>query len=210
VEYTRLDPDGLSFATNTSLNPRKNGCGALAVGKLVDWSHSRAYGLGLNGIYLNLKGRERDGIVDPADRDALLREISEKLLAVRDPADGKPVIKRVYRADEVYAGPYAASAPDLIVGYYRGYRASWATTQGDLEEQVLSDNDSAWSADHCIAADEVPGVLFSNRPIDREDPALVDLAPTILNVFGMATPPEMTGRSVFGSAGTAIGSATKE
>lgn len=168
-----------------------------SAGKLVDWSKTRAYGMGLNGLYVNLKGRERDGIVDPGERDALLKEIAAKLLAYRDPADGKPVVKHAYRAEEVYKGPFANSGPDLIIGYYRGFRASWATTQGDLEDQIISDNDSAWSADHCIAADEVPGVLFSNRSIARESPALTDVAPTVLELFGITTPQDMTGRSVF-------------
>ena len=94
-------------------------------GEYVDWRITRAYGLGLNGLYLNLRTRERDGIVSPSDRDALLEELTEKLLALRDPLDGEPVIAKVYRSDDVYAGPRADTAPDLIIGYNRGYRASW-------------------------------------------------------------------------------------
>ncbi len=172
-------------------------------GRPIDWSRTKAYGLGLNGLYLNLKGRERDGIVEPSQRDALIEEISRKLLDVRDPANGQPVIARVYRADDVYAGPHAADGPDLIVGYHRGYRASWGTTLGDMPDEVIADNDSAWSADHCIAAEEVPGVLFSNRPIARESPLLVDVAPTILGLYGMETPSSMSGRSVFISENSA-------
>lgn len=171
------------------LNPRR--------GRLVDWSKTRGYGLGLNGLYLNLQGRERDGIVSAADRGALLDELTRKLMDIRDPLDDKPVIAEVYRADEVYSGPHAAEAPDLIVGYHRGYRASWGTTLGDVEEQVIFKNDSAWSADHCIAAGLVPGVVFSNKPIVREAPSLVDLAPTILEEFGVSPPPAMIGGSLF-------------
>jgi len=176
-------------------------------GALVDWKQTRAYALGLNGLYINLRGRERDGIVTQRDRAALMQEISDKLLAVRDPVNGKPVVKEVYRADKVYAGPWAnplvspdgspPATPDLIVGYYRGYRASWATTLGDIPEKVIEDNDSAWSADHCVAADEVPGVIFSNKPILRDSPSLIDMAPTILEEFGVATPDSMTGKSLF-------------
>lgn len=163
----------------------------------VDWRSTRAYGLGLNGLYVNLRTRERDGIVDPVDRDALLEEISEKLLAVRDPLNGRPVVKHVYRTDEVYHGPQAVEAPDIIVGYYRDYRASWATTLGDIEDEVLTDNDAAWSADHCIAADEVPGVIFSNKPILRDDPTLIDMAPTILKAFEVDPPDDMKGGNLF-------------
>jgi len=164
--------------------------------ELVDWMSTRAYGLGLNGLYLNMWGRERDGVVDPDERDALLADITERLLALRDPKTGEPVVARVYRTDEIYTGPQARNAPDLIVGYHRGYRVSWASVLGRTTGRVISDNDKAWSADHCIAAEEVPGVLFCNRPISRENPDLTDLAPTVLNLFGLPVPAEMTGRSV--------------
>ncbi len=97
----------------------------------------------------------------------------------------------------MYSGPHVPEAPDLIIGYHRGYRASWATTLGDITTDVLADNDSAWSADHCVAADQVPGVIFSNRPIRRAEPALIDLAPTILEELGVPAPNTMTGRSLF-------------
>lgn len=166
----------------------------------TDWTKTRAYGLGLNGLYVNLKGRERDGIVETGDRDRLMAELEEKLLAVRDPVNGAPVVKFVYRADRVYSGTHVANAPDLIVGYHRDYRVSWATTLGDVAGKILTDNDSAWSADHCIAADEVPGVLFANRPVVVADPDLTDLAPTILRLFGVAPGPAMSGRNLFAAA----------
>ena len=92
-------------------------------------------------------------------------------------------------------GNATALSPDLIVGYARGYRASWATCLGDLTDEVLLDNDSAWSADHCADALEVPGVLCCNRRIQAQSPALVDVAPSILAEFGLPTPASMTGRS---------------
>src|SRR5437762_14067358 len=96
----------------------------------ADWSQTTAYGLGINGLYLNMKGRERDGIVEPGDeRELLLRQIAARLMAVRD-YNGQRVIRSVYRADKVYAGSATALSPDLIVGYARGYRPSWATCLG--------------------------------------------------------------------------------
>jgi predicted AlkP superfamily phosphohydrolase/phosphomutase len=164
--------------------------------KDVDWSRTVAYGLGINGLYVNLKGRERDGIVEPGDeKEALLKELATRLEAVTD--DGQRVIRKVYRADEVYVGGATALAPDLIVGYCRGYRASWATCLGDLTDELLLDNDSAWSADHCADALEVPGVLFSNRAIRVRTPRLIDLAPSILAEFGLPAPASMTGQNVF-------------
>jgi len=166
--------------------------------KDVDWSQTLAYGLGINGLYLNLKGRERDGLVEPGEqKEAVLTELIARLEAVTD-VDGKRVIRGVYRSDRLYQGDATALAPDLIVGYARGYRASWATCLGDLTGDILLDNDSAWSADHCADALEVPGVLFSNRAIRGRAPSLVDIAPTILAEFGLPTPPQMVGKNVFG------------
>lgn len=165
--------------------------------KDVDWSQTVAYGLGINGLYLNLKGRERDGIVDPGEqRETLLKELIGRLTAITD-VGGKPIIRGVYRSDEIYQGNATAFAPDLIVGYARGYRASWATCLGDLTEDILLDNDQAWSADHCADALEVPGVLFSNRKVLAQSPSLVDVAPSILAEYGLKAPASMTGKSFF-------------
>jgi predicted AlkP superfamily phosphohydrolase/phosphomutase len=175
------------------LGPRE--CTSIA--KDCDWSQTVAYGIGLNGLYLNMKGRERDGIVEPGDqREALLTELKERLEAFRD-AEGQSVIRGVYRSDQIYKGKATALAPDLIIGYRRGYRASWDATLGDLSSDVLYDNDQAWSADHCADALEVPGVLFSSRPIRGKSPSLVDLAPSILAEFGLKAPPQMVGKDLF-------------
>lgn len=161
------------------------------------WSKTRAYGMGLNGLYVNLKGRERFGIVSEAERVALLDEISEKLLAFRDPKNGRQVIKRVYRREEWYKGPEMVNAPDLIIGYDRDYRASWNTCLGDFDADVMVDNNKAWSADHCIAHDVVPGIVLSNKTIVADEPALIDVAPTVLAEFGVAKPGYMTGNSFY-------------
>lgn len=164
----------------------------------VDWSRTKAYGLGINSLYLNLKGRERDGIVEPGrEQEALIQELIVKLKAVRD-MDGRPVIREVHRTDKAYAGAATGLAPDLVLGYYRGFRASWATCLGDMTDAVLLDNDNAWSADHCADVMEVPGVIFSNRPIKSENPRLVDVAPSILTRYGMEVPGTMEGRNIFG------------
>ncbi len=163
----------------------------------VDWSKTRAYGLGLNGLYANVKGREREGIVDPGAADALLREIRQKLMDIRDPKDNAQVISRVDLASEVYQGPYARTGPDALVGYNRGYRAGWKTILGAFPPDVLEDNTNPWSGDHCMDYTKVPGVLLSNRKIDADTPALTDIAPTILSEFGIAKTKDMLGQSVF-------------
>ncbi len=164
----------------------------------VDWSRTRAYGLGLNGLYINLQRRERNGIVHPGgEADMLIKEIKEKLLHVRDPENGLSVITRVDVASEIYQGPYSKSGPDLLVGYNRGYRAGWKTILGNFPPEVLEDNTNRWSGDHCIDYTLVPGVLLSNRKIASTTPALTDIAPTILAEFGIAKSKDMIGQSIF-------------
>ena len=193
-----------SFNLNTWL--AQNGYLALREGQStsgeylgnIDWSRTRAYGLGLNGLYLNLAGREKQGIVHRgAEADALLAELRSKLLAVKDPATGQPAISRVDLSSEVYSGAYVAQAPDLLVGYNYGFRAGWGTVLGGVAQDVFEDNAEPWSGDHCMDPRLVPGVLLSNRKILNESPSLVDIAPTILAEFGIERPPEMKGRSVF-------------
>ena len=165
----------------------------------ADWSRTRAYGLGINGLYLNLKGRERDGIVEPGEeQERLTKQLVARLRAVRD-FNGETVIRNVYRADEIYSGDATALAPDLIIGYARGYRASWETCLGGLTEDVLLDNTAAWSADHCADALEVPGVLCCNRTLRSANPSLIDLAPSILTEFGLTPPASMQGKPIFTS-----------
>jgi predicted AlkP superfamily phosphohydrolase/phosphomutase len=164
----------------------------------VDWSRTRAYGLGLNGLYLNLRGRERNGIVEPgAQADALLQEIKSKLLTVHDPENQQPVITRVDLARDVYQGPHAQQGPDMLVGYNRGYRAGWQTILGNFPADELENNTNPWSGDHCMDYTLVPGVLLSNRSIDAVHPALTDIAPTIFAQFGIPQPKGMMGHSIF-------------
>jgi predicted AlkP superfamily phosphohydrolase/phosphomutase len=164
----------------------------------VDWTQTRAYGLGLNGLYINLRGRERNGIVEPGTAaDSLMAEIRGKLLAVQDPKAKLPVITRVDLASEAYQGSYAREGPDLIVGYNRGYRAGWQTILGAFPPEEIEDNTNPWSGDHCMDYTLVPGVLLSNRKIAAEAPALTDIAPTILAEFGIAKAKGMIGQSVF-------------
>lgn len=163
----------------------------------VDWSQTRAFAIGLAGLFLNLKGRESHGIVDP-DREAtdLRKEISGKLGSLTDPAGDRPVVKQVYNAWEAYRGPYRNDAPDLVVGYHDGYRASWETAIGQVSDQVLHRNEKAWSGDHCLDHSLVPGVLFCNREIGDDRPRLMDIGPTVLDMFGVDAPAHMDGKTL--------------
>jgi predicted AlkP superfamily phosphohydrolase/phosphomutase len=150
----------------------------------------------LNGLYLNLKGREREGIVGAgAESEALKEELRAKLNGLVDPALGTVAITGMFDCDGVYAGPYVDNAPDLIVGYGSGFRASWDSVMGKVTGTVFEDNLKAWSGDHCVDPRLVPGVLFSNRKITVEKPAIVDVAPTILKLFGLALPSYFDGKA---------------
>ncbi len=162
----------------------------------VDWGRTQAYTFGLGGVYLNMRGREAQGIVEPERADALRREIAEKLSGLRDEESGEVAILRAYEAVEIYRGPYIGAAPDLIIGYADGYRASWDAAVGRVSPEVFCDNVKAWCGDHCVDPGLVPGVLFSNRRIAAEDPGIEDMAPTALGLFGVLAPAWMEGKSV--------------
>ena len=152
----------------------------------VDWSKTRAYGLGLNGLYLNLQGREKNGIVAPADREALMREIADKLLATLDPATGEPAITKVYFREEVYKDRgYLELGPDLQIGYAKGTRGSNESASGEFPAEVIVDNTEEWNGDHCMDHEAVPGILLTNEPLVRPAPSLKELGASILAEFGV-------------------------
>ncbi|MEW6753125.1 MAG: alkaline phosphatase family protein, partial [Candidatus Latescibacterota bacterium] len=161
----------------------------------VDWSRARAYAVGFGGIYLNLRGREARGVVAPGEEaTALARQIAAELLEVRD-GHARPV-SHVFRAAEVYRGPYAHEAPDLVVGLQPGYRVAWRTLTGGVGPCVFEDNPRPWSGDHSVDPAQVPGVLFCDRALAARQPHITDVAPTILDLLGVPVPPYMDGRSL--------------
>jgi predicted AlkP superfamily phosphohydrolase/phosphomutase len=164
----------------------------------VDWGRTKAYALGINCLYINQIGREKEGIVAPGpEKEALLDELVARLEAITDPKTGEQVIAKVYKAGDYYSGDHVSEAPDLVVGYNGGYRGSWETALGKVTRTILTDNAKRWSGDHCMAKEVIPGILFTSKPIGRANPALYDLAPTILAEFGIEKAPEMVGTNVF-------------
>jgi predicted AlkP superfamily phosphohydrolase/phosphomutase len=167
----------------------------------VDWSATRAYALGLTGLFLNLKGREAHGIVQPgADALALKTELAHKLRGLHDDEHPGVAINEAFDTSTLYAGPYLENAPDFVIGYNAGYRASWSGASGVVAGAVFTDNTKPWSGDHCIDPRLVPGVFFCNRPVNAAEPALVDIAPTALRLFGIEPPSYMDGRPLAGLA----------
>ncbi|MCK4413105.1 MAG: alkaline phosphatase family protein [Candidatus Eisenbacteria sp.] len=164
----------------------------------VDWSRTKAYTFGLAGIYINVKGRETDGTVDPQEEyRAVKAELVETLSGLKDPETGRVGILRVYDGAEIFRGPYRRNGPDLIVGYNVGYRASWDGAVGAADGHVFADNIKSWSGDHCIDPFTVPGIFFSNRKIKTDYPGIMDFAPTVLDLFGIDKPAHMDGISLF-------------
>jgi predicted AlkP superfamily phosphohydrolase/phosphomutase len=157
----------------------------------VDWTKTQAYALGLNGLYLNIAGREKNGILRPgAETEAAMRRLARELTEYRDPVNGRQVV-------ETAPATGAPLGPDMIVGYARGYRGSWETALGAAPRAILEDNTDVWIGDHCINAEDVPGVLLSNRTLRAERPSLRDLTVTILGMFGVGPGEGMKGKSVF-------------
>ena len=149
-------------------------------------SRTQAVSLGLTGIFINRQGREKHGIVAEGEAyRALVHEIQSKLEALIDPMTNQPCIRRVQIAAEFFDGPYRFDAPDLFVGYEGGYRNSWECATGAVTDDVFVDNCRAWSGDHCVDPEIVPGVLFCNQAIGVDTPKLIDIPASVLQQFGI-------------------------
>jgi predicted AlkP superfamily phosphohydrolase/phosphomutase len=162
----------------------------------VDWSRTKAYALGLGGIYLNLRGREENGIVQLGETEALKCEIANRLSGLRDPERAQVAIRSVVTREQIYAGPYVAEAPDLLVNFAEGYRVSWGTPLGGVPAGLFENNMKKWGGDHMVDPCLVPGVLFINQAFHQTNPSLLDLAPTILKALGAPKGAAMEGTSL--------------
>jgi predicted AlkP superfamily phosphohydrolase/phosphomutase len=174
----------------------------------VDWSKTRAYGQGFNGLYLNLNGRELDdpetdenesGIVSAgAEADALLAELKQKLEAFVDPKTGENVVLRADLADTVFSGARRDEAPDMIVGYNYGYGNSDEASQGRIPNAVLIDNDAGgtFNGSHLMAPDVVAGILMTNGVVRDGAHALEDLTVEVLKQYGIQPGAELNGHPV--------------
>jgi predicted AlkP superfamily phosphohydrolase/phosphomutase len=164
----------------------------------VDWSRSKAYSLGLGGIFINVRDREGQGMVPPGrEYDKVRSEIMAKIREFRDPDNGAPVIQGVYRREDIFKGPQLESAPDLQLSFYDGYRTSWQTALGAVPESIVVANLKKWSGDHCASdSSDTKGILFSNRRVEGSDHSILDIAPTVIRLLGLPVPPEMDGHPI--------------
>ncbi|MCK5378751.1 MAG: alkaline phosphatase family protein, partial [Acidobacteria bacterium] len=163
----------------------------------VDWSQTLAYNIGFNGLYLNLKNREGKGIVEAEKAGEITARISRELTALSDPETGVPPIMRVYGRDEIYKGEMVKDMPELLVGFHPGYRNSSPSVLGSTGQTTIDLNPWAWSGDHSMARDAVPGSLFSSRKVAKANPSILDLPVTILEFFGIGKPEQMEGSSIY-------------
>jgi predicted AlkP superfamily phosphohydrolase/phosphomutase len=164
-------------------NPQAPAGGELL--QFIDWSKTKAYAIGFGAIYINQKGREKEGIVEPgAETDALKAEIIKKLEGWIDPKYNVPVVNKMYRQENIFWGPHVKDMPDLFAGFNLGYRASWQTALGAIPKKVLEDNDRNWSGDHLMDPELIPGIFFCNRPIVIDSPSIYDITPSVLKLIG--------------------------
>ena len=198
-----------SWLRDQGLLVMKNGAGEGEYLSSVDWTKTRAYSLGLDGVYINLEGRERDGTVGAGEFEAVKKQIVEGLASLRDEDGTPPVpqgntssreaprpVNHVYDVKNDFTGPYRNEGPDLIIGFSEGYRVSWDCAKGTIVDHIFEDNTKSWSGDHCIDPVLVPGILYSNLRLGEKEPKLMDLGPTVLQLFGVDVPRYMVGKSI--------------
>lgn len=162
----------------------------------VDWSQTAAYGIGFNGLYMNLKGREGQGIVEPSQVPELVARISRELESFVDDGTGRKPVAKVYRRDDIYSGAMTPIMPEMLVGYTPGFRNSSPSVLGATGRVLVDVNPWAWSGDHSMARDLVPGSLFASRPVTAANPSILDLPVSILKWFGVDKPQDMVGQAV--------------
>jgi len=177
-EFAHADREGLDFSA-------------------VDWKRTQAYNVGFGSIYLNVAGRDPVGCVDPAEVNNVIDAICSQLVKEKDPKTDRPVFLKMYKTREVYQGEAVTSAPNIVVGLLREYGVSDESALGEFSNEVIADNMSPWSGSHLMAAEEVPGIVFSNRRIPLENPMLYDLTVTLLSEYGIEKGDQMIGQPMW-------------
>jgi predicted AlkP superfamily phosphohydrolase/phosphomutase len=168
----------------------------------VEWSQTKAYALGTGQVYLNRQGREAGGVVSEQDAPAIVRQIRDGLLALRDTErKDAQVVREVYIGEQAFRGARERDRPDLQVAFAEGYRTSWETILGGVPAGTFADNTKKWSGDHAASdVADTDGILIANVPIAGERPAIVDIAPTVLKLFGKPVPAQYSGKDVLHEA----------
>lgn len=159
----------------------------------IDWPRTRAYAAPIHhqGIYINLRGREPQGIVEPGEEYRAVRnQIRRELADLRDPDTGQPIVNAVWYREELYDGPYTDEAPDLlpVIGDH-GYEISDGIfAQGEFASR--EDRAYGYHRRDGMYVAFAPGVFEAGH---RQDADITDVAPTILHLLGAAVPEYMDG-----------------
>jgi predicted AlkP superfamily phosphohydrolase/phosphomutase len=202
-------PQGLKARLRTSMGNLHTRMEKAATASLLDWAHTKAYSASSQGVYINLKGRQPHGTVEPGrEYEDLQQRITEALMKLRDPNDGEPVVARVYKKEELFRGPYLDLAPDLYIHWREDAYLSWSNTSCSdsqlftppraLEmEDIVPDEGSGTR----IGCHRQEGILLMygdkvRSGIRIENAQIVDVAPTILALMGEPIPMEMDGRAL--------------
>ena len=164
----------------------------------VDWSRTKAYALGTGQVYLNIEGRERDGIVPAEEAASVAAEIARAMKSFRDPETGETPLREVYLGNDIFPGADPLERPDLQLAFRGGWRTSWATMLGGIPEALTEPNAKKWSGDHAASdVADTSGILLVNQRLNLDDPRIVDLAPTILHHYEIAPPTDMDGHRLW-------------
>jgi len=177
----------------------KGGVESVLLTSTIDWRHTRAYALGAGGnIFINLKGREPAGIVQPGtEYERLRQEIADALATLSDPETDHPIVRRVYRREELYHGPFLDQAPDLVI-QWDNY-SCWGRGRYDSQAPIFEAQSHFEFSDLPLSGAHRPeGILIVSGPgirsgIQIKRARLLDLAPTILSLLAIQPPPEMGG-----------------
>ncbi len=176
------------------------------VSTYIDWENTQAYSIGLGAVYLNLKGREGGGVVDPDDSTDLMQRIRADFLATEDPDfPGVMIGSDVAIVRDIHSGKFLDLEADIFFGFAPNYRVSWANAKGGIsmkkEEDgsyavgpFMADNNRMWSGDHVsVDVEHVKGMFFCNRKATSQEGGLnlLHIAPTALSALGVDLPPEM-------------------
>ena len=158
----------------------------------VDWSKSKAYAMGLGEIYINVAGREKEGIVAPgAEYEKVRSELIARLLTLTDAKSGEKAVSRVLRREEAYRKFDPNLIPDLFVLNTAGFRVSWQSSLGVPTENLFEDNTDVWSGDHCSVDPQlVRGIFFASVKLHNTGvPSIMDVDPSVLKLMGVAPTP---------------------
>jgi predicted AlkP superfamily phosphohydrolase/phosphomutase len=175
---------------------------------VVDWSRTRAFAHGAFGnVVVNLRGRERDGVVEPEEYESLCVELADRLAELRDPA-GEPIVAAVHRREDLFHGPELTRIPDLVVEF-RDY--AWLG-KGNLTERSGTLEDRVVPATHPGAAYEgshrPEGIFVLAGPAARRGarlaPDILDVAPTVFYLLDEPIPLDFEGQLLAGALDPAL------